>query len=293
MSATGRPGSSTRTSNDFYATPSWLVHRLLEAAPHLLRYKSYLAPSAGDGAIIRAFNEMRFRQARPPAEWTAIDIRPEPQAALEALAPGRAFAGVDFLAQELEDGDADAVIENPPFDLAFDFIQKIVGKVDYAAFLLRLSFLASAERNSFLNGTYVEDDADEEQQALPVDGRVPDIYVLPDRPTFKRVWALSKKTGKFAMTTSDSADYCWAVWPRSPREVGSVHILRCTPEDVRKAARELTPVEDADGNVLWAPGRVCGVCGGATRWSAQEKDHAWVCCVTEPKHREHLVEVVR
>lgn len=64
MSATGR--SDVRRLDDFYATPAWCVRRLLEGVnpPGGL----WLEPCAGDGAIIRAVEEMRA-----DVKWHAVE----------------------------------------------------------------------------------------------------------------------------------------------------------------------------------------------------------------------------
>lgn len=238
MSATGRPGRSTRTEADFYGTPAWCVDRLLFVQSFL--YTRILEPCAGDGAIVRAVQA----HYRSPL-WTCVEIRPEAAPTLAPLAPGRVAIG-DFLSVELEDAEFEAVITNPPYELAMEFVQKIVGKVDVAAFLLRLNFLASEDRAEFMRE------------------HPPDVLVIPNRPCFKRVWSQGPKGWK--LTTSDATEYAWFVWPREDRDFGEVRVLAPTPEDVRAAAREQVPVEDKDGRILWTPSMRCEDCFGQTAW---------------------------
>jgi len=248
VSATGRPGRSTRTPMDFYGTPTWVVERLLDVVDVVSCANKLLEPCAGDGAIARTVNAWSLASGLTPPGWTLIEIRPEALPALRAIAPERAFT-TDFLAPELEleDGEFDASCTNPPFETAASFIRKVQGKVDHSFWLLRLSFLESAERRAFFDEV-----------------GAPDVFVLPDRPCFKRVWAQDKR-GKWKMTTSDSSAYGWFDFPRERRTFGRLKVLATTPDDVRAAAKELAPVEGAAGNVLWRAGDACA-CGAATRF---------------------------
>jgi hypothetical protein len=72
-------------------------------------------------------------------------------------------------------------------------------------FLLRIAFLASAQR-----------------MALWRDIGAPDVYVLPNRPSF---------TG----SGTDSADYAWFRWPADKREAGCLRILGETPVAERRS----------------------------------------------------------
>jgi len=80
MSATGR--GRERDEHDFYETPAWCVHRLLEAVPQLPG-GAWLEPCAGKGAIIRAVNEVR----KDPIHWTAVEIDPSHRDDLCPLSP--------------------------------------------------------------------------------------------------------------------------------------------------------------------------------------------------------------
>ena len=183
MSSTNR-GAERRT-DDAYETPEWCVHRLLEVwEPPSGRY---LEPAVGRGNILRACN---FH----PDRWVWFDIR------AEVVDNPRDFLGVN----EVPPGIT-ACITNPPYCLAEEFIRhsrKLCPAADLA-FLLRVAFLASASR-------------------LPLwrDVGTPDLYVLPNRPSF---------TGH----GTDSADYAWFIWPPEKRERGLVGILAETPKAER------------------------------------------------------------
>jgi len=98
------------------------------------------------------------------------------------------------------------VVTNPPYNKAEAFVRacrKVYPNADMA-FLLRLGFLASDDR-----------------LALYTDIGAPDVYVLPNRPSF---------TGG----GTDSADYGWFVWPRRVRRTeGRLVVLDGTPKEIR------------------------------------------------------------
>src|SRR6266852_476995 len=70
-----------RHESDFYATPRWTVHRLLEVLH--LRGGDWLEPGAGEGDLIRAVAET----GRNDINWTALELRPECKSHLEKLKP--------------------------------------------------------------------------------------------------------------------------------------------------------------------------------------------------------------
>lgn len=213
MSSTNR--GAERRPDDFYATPPWTVHRLLDDCALLREWLPrnktddvrWLEPACGDGAIVKAVAS--WLGARQGPLWAVNDIRQE---AVDEFARTwhRAVSDVrvgDFLPDGWPSaGRVDAVCMNPPFSLAEEFVRACLGRTEGpVATLLRLGWLSSAERQPLLR----------EQP--------PDVYVLPNRPSF---------TGN----GTDSADYCWAVWPPADerhRERGSVRVLALTPKAER------------------------------------------------------------
>ncbi len=95
--------------------------------------------------------------------------------------------------------DCSVIITNPPFSLAREFITKARAVAPQATlvFLLRLNFLGSEERHGWLSRD------------------MPDIYQLPNRPSFVR--------GK-----TDSVEYGWFVWGPTPRTEGRIKLLALT-----------------------------------------------------------------
>jgi hypothetical protein len=204
MSATGR--GSERRPSDYYPTPAWCVHRLLEDLA--LPGGVWLEPSAGEGAIIRAVNSRRF-----DVDWIAIEVREECAPALRA-AGADAFVA-DFLGPDVgwtgRTRFFDVALLNPPFTHAQAFIERCKAMASWVCALERLNFLEGEERCEWL-------------RADP-----PDVYVLPNRPSF---------TGD----GTDSIAYAWFVWgPVRNRAAGRVQVLPVTPAAERRVPKLVLP----------------------------------------------------
>ncbi len=185
MSSTNRGRARHRADN--YPTPSWCVRRLLEVVA-LPREGRWLEPCAGDGAIIRA--------TPPGPTWTAMELRPECEPLLEPMVGAAQTHLGDFLASP-PSGKFDVVLTNPPYGSAQAFVEQARRRADHVVMLLRLNFLASATRAPFMRET------------------LPDVYVLPNRPSF---------TGK----GTDSIEYAWFHWHDHGRPAGWVRVLADT-----------------------------------------------------------------
>ena len=200
MSSTNRGGK--RTPADYYPTPGWCVHRLLEAAD--LPGGRWLEPAAGDGHIIRAVGDVR-----DDVTWSAVELREDCLAALEDAVghSGSVHIG-DFLEVDADTAKPAVIVTNPPYSIAMEMLESALG-VDGAVvvMLLRLNFLASARRAPLM-------------RRFP-----PDVYVLPNRPSF---------SGK----GTDSIEYAWFAWPIDRvREAGAVRVLRPTSPTERNENR--------------------------------------------------------
>lgn len=179
----------TRQPDDYYATPAWVTRAIL---PHLKSPGSILDPAAGTGALLEAAWG-KFGTA----DLHAIEIDSERFIACQSL--GIATTCGDALSMAWP--RADLILANPPYALALQFVMcachhlRIWG-TGQAAFLLRLAFLESKERNAFLRH------------------RMPDkIKVLPRRPAF-----VNGKT--------DSCAYAWFVWgPEAHGEAAELSVL--------------------------------------------------------------------
>jgi hypothetical protein len=197
MSATNRGGE--RRDRDFYPTPAWCVRRLLDELPLRMMQGNWLEPAAGDGAIVRAVRRWNVGASRENRiRWTSTDI----------VAPSRrpppGFAVRDYLTWKLQVHAFDVAITNPPFCLDEVFVEKMRRDAKVAIALLRLDWIASAERNPLMRR------------------HPPDLYVLPDRPSF---------TGD---GETDAQTYGWFVWGLG--RGGSYRVLETTSLAERKAA---------------------------------------------------------
>jgi predicted RNA methylase len=195
MSATNR--GAVRNAADFYPTPPWVVHRLLEAVPYLRGSKHrWLEAGAGRGAIIDAATDVGYN-----AEWTAVE---QDASCIESLRqiPNVQVIAEDFLGTKFRKKFT-ACIMNPPYRQAAEFIEHALGCSDQVFALLRLNYLGSTKRAGFLRTN------------------MPDVYVLPQRPSF---------TG----SGTDATEYAWMRWGSTgSRRTGSLMILKDTPIEER------------------------------------------------------------
>lgn len=199
MSATGRPkkdGSVTeRRKDDDYETPEWCVDLIW---PYLLdhlgtpmqTFYTVIDPCAGRGRLLRLVGQLLAPDSR--GSWQSLHAREidpvragmltEPRRVEERL--GSALV-CDWLAHE-EDFFPDLLITNPPYSLAFEFVQKAVRLTEecggMTAMLLRLGFLGSRRRSGWM-------------RAHP-----PSVHVISPRPSFT-------PDGK-----TDASEYAWFVW---------------------------------------------------------------------------------
>lgn len=229
MSSTNRGGQ--RSEADFYATPPWVTHRLLDEFefhdplhvvsggwPNLPGGR-WLEPCAGDGEIIRTVNSRRS-----DIVWSINELRSEMRPVLEGLPHEELVIG-NALGLELEQFGGkkfDVAITNPPFRLAMPIVQKCMKLAKMTVMLLRLNFWGSDDRRDFM-------------AAFP-----PQTLVIPNRPMFGL-----NKDGK---PGTDSPEYAWMIWhdpdyyieaeKRGRRVSAEIRVLRKTPFDERKAWTE-------------------------------------------------------
>ena len=210
MSATHGKASRLGGPDDWFETPAWCVRRFLEADPFPAQCypqntagARWVEPAAGNGAIIKAVAAHGIT-----VPFDAFEIREEERANLEAVAATVTIE--NFLSPfGAAPRSARVVISNPPFQDAMPFITTAIEcyPLAWVAFLLRLPFLASEARSEFFRGNR------------------PDVYVLPNRPSFTG-------NGK-----TDATDYCWCVWPPAGAVPagGSIRWLASTPASERRA----------------------------------------------------------
>lgn len=159
--------SEGRPEHDFYRTPPGAVRALLgvESFPDII-----WEPACGDGAI----SEVLVSRGFSVVSSDLIDR-------------GYGRSGVDFL---LSTGaKADAIITNPPFKLAQEFIVHAISLgVDKVALLLKLSFLEGISRSKFL-----------------------------ERSPLKRVWVFRERLSMTRAGTKQGSGmiaFAWFVWEK-------------------------------------------------------------------------------
>lgn len=122
--------------HDFYATPPEAVHSLLAIEKKWLPAGTIWEPACGDGAI----SSVLSAAGRNVISTDIVD---------------RGYPG----ARVISIFDADerytfpAVITNPPFKLAKEFVDVALSRAPYVAMLLRLAFLEGAMRQSWFAST--------------------------------------------------------------------------------------------------------------------------------------------
>ncbi len=198
MSSTGRKraqlallpgGEYVRHERDYYRTPTWCADALLLREPI---HGPVLDAGCGTGAITEVL------LAHQVGDVIGMDITilhetssaPELQDALLLVH--------DFLAEDWERSwrpllpAVHAVVMNPPYNQAPDFIRRALDLVEpggKVCALLRLNFLGSSRARMDLVG---------------YDCDLRRVYVLGARPSFL-------PNGK-----TDSAEFAWFVWERGP-----------------------------------------------------------------------------
>jgi hypothetical protein len=199
MSATGRNRKGKeRREADFYPTPAFCTNALLAERDF---GRVILDPAAGTGAVLDVVAEWEKYSG---IYFQTDGIELDPDRAKIAHNRGHRIACDDALT--LSWPFCSAVITNPPYSLASEFVSRFISqKTDPktgelscpGAFLLPLSFLGSESRAAFHRG-------------FPSD-----IYVLPRRPSF---------TGD---GQTDAEVYAWFVW--SANSGGKWKVLEVGP----------------------------------------------------------------
>jgi hypothetical protein len=198
MSSTNR--KSRRIVADDYPTPDWCIRQLLREVQ--FPGGNWLEPTAGDGSLIRAINNVR-----QDITWDTVELREACRDKLEEIPIINSITISDFLNIDPSyfSTHFSAIITNPPYSLAMPVIQhSLKFDTDFIIMLLRLNFLATNVRAEFMRAT------------------TPDVYVLPNRPSF---------TGG----GTDSTEYAWFVWDKNNLKThGRLEVLPALSKIKRK-----------------------------------------------------------
>jgi hypothetical protein len=159
-----------RKPADFYPTPADVTYSLV---PHIMDIlpvgSSVLEPACGDGAMAEVLLACGYKV-------DATELRED---------SGYGSGGVDFLKSNVAGNGYDAIITNPPFIVADQFIRHAVGQARVVAMLLKSQYWHAAKRLKLF---------DDHPPAR--------IYPLTWRPSF-----LEKERGN-----SPLMDVLWTVW---------------------------------------------------------------------------------
>jgi len=159
---------------DFYETPEVAVEALMrvEQLPHHI-----WEPACGSGNIVKVLREAGH------AVW-ATDLNDHGCPDSEV--------GIDFLTERQARFDIEAVLTNPPYKLADQFVGHALLLAPKVIMLLRLAFLESKRRSHVLDN-----------------GQLKRVYVFRERlPMMHRV-------GWQGPRASSSIAFAWFVWDRN------------------------------------------------------------------------------
>jgi hypothetical protein len=159
--------------DDLYETPTEATLALLSVEPLPLRIWE---PCAGRGAIVNV-----LRDAGHDVVATDLVARGCPDSE----------SRIDFLMERVAPAGVEAVVSNPPFKLAAEFVQHGLELVPHVVMLLRLGFLESERRSPILD-----------------DGRLARIYVFRNR------LPMMHREGWNGPRASSSIPFAWFCWTR-------------------------------------------------------------------------------
>ena len=164
----GKSPKNSRNAADFYATPRECTNALLDNFDWLFRGGRIWEPACGDGAISKVLEERNLRVV-------STDLYDR----------GYGESGMNFLNADCQ---CDAIITNPPFNLAADFIERCAEKKVPFAMLTKATFWHAKKREKLFRST-----------------RPMAVIAMTWRP------AMSPERGKSA-----TMDFIWTVWGSTP-----------------------------------------------------------------------------
>lgn len=178
--------------DDLYETPPVAVEALLrvEKLPSIL-----WEPACGRGKIVKAL------QAAGHYVYAS-----------DLVAYGDNNSGVDFLMEWRVPHKAEAIITNPPFKLAEEFVEHALTLCPKVIMLLRLAFLESERRSHLLDS-----------------GALARVYA------FRKRLPMMHRDGWEGRKANSGMAFAWFVWDKSHQ--GPTTIRRISWEDTRDAQR--------------------------------------------------------
>ncbi len=200
MTARGKT-TPTVGAHGLVETPAWCVDRLMEKwRPHDLGSGTWVDCGAGAGGIIRA--------VRPHYSPTFHAIELQARFKNRLYSAGADIVTIcDYLTQlPPRLSDVTVVIGNPLFSIAQETHDVFRDRCPDAeiVLLLPLSYLEAEERHRY------------------VFGKEPDLYVMPQRPSFR-------EDGH-----TDAQAYGWFRWGPRDQQEGKIRLLDLTPLRIRR-----------------------------------------------------------
>ncbi len=183
-----RSSGYVRQESDNYSTPNWVTRALLPHIPD--RVKVIWEPAAGEGAMARVLGE--HVSPRRGGGILATDIRPGNRMPTSDLS-------LDFLSEPPTMSSYQAIISNPPFNLAQEFIERALALTHrdrgFVAMLLRADFDHAKSRYHLFRNC----DAFAKRLVL----------------TRRIVWFVDPLTGR--PKASPSVNHSWWIWDHQHR----------------------------------------------------------------------------
>lgn len=246
------------TTNPFgnYPTPPHLFARFVEALraageTWLDAAEVIDEPCAGEGVLVGA-----IRAACPKAKIYASDIREGLKEQQMAAGASHAYAMCALhVAQYPYDGsERNAVVTNPDFDLFADLL------ATHRRFRAEVP-IALLGRGSLFCG------AQDRAELLTTCG-APDVYMVPERPSFLRFRWVDEHGRKLDAGGSDSEGVAWYVWPGGePRAEGRFRVLRLPTTEEREAWAPPVRVIKVSAADWEKRGKKAATLGDATEWN--------------------------
>lgn len=174
--------------NDLYESPPEAVWALLkaEALPVTI-----WEPACGPGSIVRVLRSAGH-------EVYATDL-------VDYASPDQDSAGWDFLSERQLPIGVQAIVTNPPFKNAHEFVRHALELCPRVVMLLRLAFLESSKRSPILDG-----------------GHLARVHVFRNR------LPMMHRDGWTGPKVSNPTAYAWFVWDRN--HIGGTELRRLSWE---------------------------------------------------------------
>jgi hypothetical protein len=150
-----RHSSYVRVPGEKYYSPTWVPGCV---APHIPPGAVVFDPACGEGAIVKALSDCFVAHGKDLDQ------------------------GFDFLQ---DDARHEAIVCNPPFNLARQFIEHSLAHADFVAMLLRIDYDSAATRQ----------------------------HLFRDNPRFSKKVVLTKRIVWFERPgAAPSFNHCWMIW---------------------------------------------------------------------------------